>query len=376
MMAFRVLFCTLAYFPAAAGGAEHQARLQAEELVRRGHQVTVACPRLPGMRSGKVNGVFVRRLPRANRRPFRTVTYLFSLTLYLLSQARRFDLVHVHLANLQADVVGLVATVLRRPVYVKLAAGGPKGEVARMRRIAWATRYVGLRRAARVQALSAEIERDVASAGVEAGRVVRIPNGLDVTMFRTPTVEDRERARASLGLPPEGVLVLYAGRFVAYKGVPELVQAWAARRAREGTLVMVGTRNEAEDAVVEVPSGERLIVREWTDRVLPYYQACDVFVLPSHVEGMSNALLQALACGMTIVATRVGSAEELVCDGESGILVRPRDVDELAAALDRVIGDRDLRVRLGAAATRAVAQDFSIASVVDRIEAEYCSMGR
>src|SRR5437660_5212439 len=119
----RIVFFTWNYFPAPAGGAERQARLQAEELVRRGHEVTVACPRTTGERREIIAGVHVHRLPWTYRRPFQRVLYLGALFVFFLRNARQFDVVHIHLANLQADVIVPLARLFGLPVYVKVACG-------------------------------------------------------------------------------------------------------------------------------------------------------------------------------------------------------------------------------------------------------------
>src|SRR5205814_786993 len=140
-------------------------------------------------------------------------------------RGRRFDLVHVHLANLQADVVALAARVSGRPVYVKIACGGSIGEISRMSRAAILTRRIGLRRAAVVQALSEEIRGELVAIGVDEARIVRLPNGLDRTRFRPSARAERAELRRRLGLP-DGVLVMFAGRFAAYKGIDDLLSAW------------------------------------------------------------------------------------------------------------------------------------------------------
>src|SRR5438067_7730529 len=87
----RIVFFTWNYFPAPAGGAERQARLQAEELIRRGHEVTVVCPRTTGERREIIAGVRVHRLPWIDRRPVRRLAYLVGLVAFFCRNARRFD---------------------------------------------------------------------------------------------------------------------------------------------------------------------------------------------------------------------------------------------------------------------------------------------
>jgi glycosyltransferase involved in cell wall biosynthesis len=369
----RVLFCTLGYEPGPVGGAERQARLQADELQRRGWTVDVVTARDRGTSSGRIGAIRVRRLPAFDRRAIRTLAFPVELFVWHLANIRRYDLVHVHLANLQADATALAARLFHVPMYVKLAAGGPRGEVARMRRVAWLTRHVGVRWAGRAQATSDEIVRDLQAVGVADARIVRIPNGLADDAYRPATVTARRKLRQKLGLPEDRVLVLYAGRFAGYKGVQDLAAAWAGlERSRPASLVFVGA--PAIDDPVEIPPGTDTIVHPWTDRVVEYLQACDIYAHPSHADGMPNSLLEAMAVGLACVATSVAAVPEMIEDGRSGLLVDIGDVQGLRTALGRLIDDRDLRARLGKAATREIRTTYRIASVVDRIEAAYLEL--
>jgi glycosyltransferase involved in cell wall biosynthesis len=368
-VSLRILFCTLGYDTLAAGGAERQARLQAEELVRRGHRVTVVAPLLEGARSEAINGVEVRRLPMIDRRIIRNVTYLPFLAMYLILRMRRFDVTHVHVANLQVDVAAIAARLHRRPLYVKVATGGPLGEVQRFRRVARLTRYVGLRTAARVQAISDEIESDLLSIGVPRARLLRIPNGIDLTELKDAGEGDSgERAR--LGLSGDAVVTLFVGRFAAYKGLDDLLAAWTRLRgSRSRRLVLVGQRNDAPDHAVA--QSDDVLIRPWTADIGPYLRAADIFVLPSHSEGMSNALLEAMACGLPAIATRVGAAETMIEHGRSGVLVEPGDPEGLAQALGRLIEDPEARRSMGLAAAASIRDRFDIRGVVDAVEAAY-----
>lgn len=369
----RVLFCTLGFEPGPVGGAERQARLQAEELVGRGWRVDVVTARDPGTRSGRMGPIHVRRLPRLNRRPFRTITYLPVLFAWLLANARRYDVIHVHLANLQADVAGVACRLLGVPLYVKIATGGPRGEIARMRPVSWLTRYVGIRWAARAQATSTEIVADLRSLGVPDERIVRIPNGLPQDAFTPVSAANRVELRRELGLPEGRILVLHAGRFARYKGVLDLVQAWNHLVSSQGaSLVLVG--GPAIDDPVAIPEMAGIILVPWTDRVADYFRACDIYAHPSHADGMPNAVLEAMATGLAVVATRVAAVPEMIAHGKTGVLVDIHDVTGLRAAIVRLIDDARLRRRVGAAAADHAKKTYPIAAVVDRIEVAYREM--
>jgi glycosyltransferase involved in cell wall biosynthesis len=365
----RILFCTWQYHPVVAGGAERQARLQAEELVRRGHRVTVVCPRADGVSSGTVDGVRVVRLRRLPGAWPRRLSYFANLFRFVLQHGGTYDVVHVHLANLQADAVVAAAGLRRVPTHVKVANSGMYGETRRLAAVAKVTRWYGLKHAASVQALSEETRQELLRIGVRPERIVAIPNGVPV-----PQPPDRAAARSRVGLPPDGKVLLFLGRFAGYKGLGDLLAAWP-EVARDGwTLLLVG--EEAEDEPFgPLPDLPGLLVHPWTTAPADYLAAADVFVLPSHSEGMSNALLEAMACGRAVVTSDTGAATEMVEDGVSGLVHPTGDVDALSKALDAVLSDDDLRDRLAAGA-RARADDFSVASVVDRLEEVYARIGR
>lgn len=371
---WRILFFTLEYAPGQAGGAERQARLQAEELVRRGHRVCVVCPRSPGQRTGAVGRVRVVRLPRSRRHRLRKLSYAVVLGYWLMARGRRFDVWHVHLASRQADWVVLMAALLRRPTYVKVASGGDTGEVRVGDRSAWLTRRIGLRRASRVQALSGQIASELRRIGVRSDRIVRIPNGLDLSVFRPADAQHRRITRGNLGLPGVSPVVLYAGRFAEYKGLGDLLEAWEEVVAHaDGLLVLVGAR-ESEDRPLSVRlRGPGVMPRPWTPTVIEYLHAADVFVYPPHQDGMSNALLEAMACGLAPVATRIPAVEGLLEHEHNALLVPPFAPQELCEALLRLLRDDQLRQKIARAAAQTV-REYSVEDVVRAIELTYAEL--
>ncbi len=370
----RVLFCTLNYAPGvASGGAEQQAQLQAEELTRRGYQVTVVCPREPGCSNGVVNGVTVHRLPIRWAGRGRKPQHALLLLGYLVLNLWRQDLVHVHLAGLQTDVAALASRLFRRPMYVKVAAGGISGDVQGYFSLPFLPRLYGLRRADRVQAISDEIVDDLRAAAIDEACIARIPNGLDLDRFTAVGEGTRSAFRRKLNLPEEAVIVLFVGRFHEAKGLFDLLDVWARRdRGVQSLLVLVGA-SDWSPVQPEFLEREGVVVRGWSPAVQEYYQAAEIFVLPSYSEGMSNALLEAMSCGLPSVTSNIGAAPRMITDGESGLLMVPGDRKALAHHLDVLIGSPESRGRLGAAAAQAV-QRYSIVAVVDRIEQEYLKL--
>lgn len=359
-----ILFCTFSYYPAVTGGAERQARLQAQELVRRGHRVTVVCPQAEGLTSETIEGVRVIRLCRVEHWPVTRLSYFVRLFPWLLRHVGKFDLVHVHLANIQADLAVFAARRWRRPSYLKLACGGPVGEVQRLAPVARFTRWYGYRHADRIQALSSEIAEELIGIGVREDRIVQIPNGIDLGEFVPVDEERRRQLRAKLDLPADRLTALFVGRLVDYKGIYDLLEAWPQVKHQDATLVVVG----ATDEDVSAPPG--VIVRGWVRSPREYMQAADVFVHPSHADGMSNAVLEAMACGLALVATEHGATHGFMEHGHEALLVPACDPPALAAALSRVLGEPALRRNLATAA-RESAGRYGLSRVVDRIESQH-----
>jgi len=207
--------------------------------------------------------------------------------------------------------------------------------------------------------------------GIPARKVSIIVNGVDTERFRpAANPAARQARRAALGLDdPDVVAIGSLGRLEAVKDHENLVAAYVAMVARRPELrartVLVlggdGSRRQAIEAVMESAGlPDRLVLPGYIADSPAFYPALDLFVLPSRTEGTSNTILEAMACGLPVVATDVGESARLVADGETGAIVPPRDPESLAASLIPYLDSAGLRQRHGAAGReRAVAQ-FSL----------------
>ena len=238
---------------------------------------------------------------------------------------------------------GFAAIVLARalgvPVVVKLH-GSDVNVIAKLpgprRWMAWA-----LPRANRVVAVSRALGDEVAALGVPRERIALVMNGVDGALFRPG---DRAAARAALGLPPDGALLVYVGNLKESKGVLDLARAFEDVAARHATarlaIVGGGEARATLDAVAARLGGRMLVAGPRPLAEVPTWMAaCDALVLPSWAEGTPNVVLEALACGRRVVATRVGGIPDLVTGPALGELVEARDVAGLAAALVRAADD-------------------------------------
>jgi D-inositol-3-phosphate glycosyltransferase len=207
-----------------------------------------------------------------------------------------------------------------------------------------------------VAATTVERNHLVQHYGADPGRIAVIPCGVDTNLFMPG---DQAAARAALGLDDQPRL-LYVGRLAPIKGLETLLDAMARLRAA-GTSVHLSIVGGDADEPLNGHEGElrarlarldlggtvTFVGAQPQERLRAWYVAADATVLPSHYESFGMVALEAMACGIPVVASRVGGLQTTVRDGVTGLLVRESDPVALAGALDRLLGDPDLRFRLG-----------------------------
>jgi glycosyltransferase involved in cell wall biosynthesis len=314
--------------------------------------------------------------------PWLMLRYLAAGLMATLRAARPMGCVFAHWV-VPAGVIGAAASVLAGRPLVLYAHGSDICVYAeRSGAYRALTRWV-LGRARHVFAASRDIEgRLTGRLGVPPERVSVVPCGVDTAIFRP--APDPGNDPVEDPAPPGPVRLLFVGDMVPPKGVPELVTAVLGLRAKGAALVLdlVGDgplRPELEARVAEAGQGDGLrgTIRFWgtlpRPAVADRMRAAHALVLPSHNEGTPVSVMEALTCGVPVVASRVGGIPDLVADGEDGLLVPPKDPDALAAALARLSEEPGLLSRLarGAAATggRFSLDDRrrEVAGVLDRV---------
>jgi glycosyltransferase involved in cell wall biosynthesis len=203
---------------------------------------------------------------------------------------------------------------------------------------------------------------------VRPDQVVSIPTGIDLDRFRPGAAAE---ARKALGLEPDGAVIGIVATLRSWKGHRYLLEALAGLADRNARLVVVGDgpQREALEALAkELGIADRVRFAGNQADVAPWMRALDVFCLPSYAnEGVPQALMQAMACGLPVVTTPVGSIAEIVQDGSTGRLVPPSDAQALRAAIEALLADEPLRRRLGASAREAALQRFGEERMVERM---------
>jgi len=212
--------------------------------------------------------------------------------------------------------------------------------------------------------------------GIPAGKIWVIQNGLDPTPFEKAR---SGRIRPTLGISPDEIVVVCVANFRSAKGHEVLLDAAhiLKQKGLQFSLWLVGDGDLRPAMEVKVEElGLSQIVRFLGRRAdIPDVLAdADIFVLASHWEGMPGAIMEAMAAKLPVVATNVGGTAELVVEGETGLLVPPRNPELLASALERLINNKKLRISMGVAGHRRIVTHFRIEDKVRDQEEVYCRL--
>lgn len=279
------------------------------------------------------------------------------------------DILHTH--NLGPLIYGSLAGVL---------AGGRaavlQGEHGQMRpaEMVWRRKWLrklGYRVCGGVHTVSAGLRTDLVNHGFPGEKIRVILNGVDCARFAP--VQDGERAllREAWGLEKDAVVLGIVGRFVALKGHARLIEAFGRLSAGHPRLrlLIVGDHGaEREDIlrkIAESPVKERIVWAGYQSETVDFYRMMDLLVVPSDSEGLSNVMLEAMACAVPCLVHPACGANEVVVEGINGFLREMATPEALVRVLGDIASDLPLLAELGAGARRTAEQRFSLASMVN-----------
>jgi glycosyltransferase involved in cell wall biosynthesis len=369
--------------PDVVGGTEWQARLLSRTLARRGHHVVLFAldPSNGRPRREEIDGFTVVRVPPisprrpASRRRDRKPVLIWRYASAILGEAGGFDVLHAHLASLHAAGAAVASLTRGTPLVVSSPAPGPSGDLATLRDRAplhgpLIARLV--RRARRVIAMTDELAREARQYGYAEERIARIPNGVEIpdllALGAVAGAPDLEPARA--------VPIVAVGRLDPQKRLDLLIEAVAALAPRfpgvRARLYGEGGQREALARLIEERSlSDRVALagKEPRERV---FRGARVFVLPSDEEGMSNALLEAMAYGVPCVVSDIPANRETA--GDAAVYFRRGDSRDLAERIARVLDDPAGSEHLARRARDRAERTFRIEAVADRYESVYESL--
>ncbi len=362
------------FFRPIVGGVESNAERLARYLAAAGFGITVLTKRLtPDLPEREaLDGATILRIgPLGPRSPGAKWRMLPAVASWLLAHRHEYDVV----ASIDCRGVGLGAiaarSITRHPVIAQPQTTGvlrPDG-----------TEEVGTSaiksilgsfycRADAIACIARTIEREALARGVPRARVHFLPNAIDMARFRPPTADERAVARHRFGVSDSTVVCVFVGRLSREKGLMDLMEAWRLLAlGGQATLIVAGPDMDGHAWNVGPEArafAERHGLQESvrfvgaTDDVPSMMHGADLCAQPSHFEAMGLSAVEALACGVPVVASAVGGLVDFVIDDVNGRTCPPRQPAALAEGLRSVVTDPVRRARLTRAARPSVERQY------------------
>ncbi len=350
-----------------SGGSGVVATEMGAALARRGHEVHVVSYRAPFRHRPSEHRFHFHAVEMPSYPLFEYPSYgmAAACTLAGIVERHDLDLLHVHYAYPHAASAHLAREMTRRPgLRVVTTLHGTDITLVRQdESFASLTRF-GIERSDAVTAVSAFLKSST-EAWLGCGRRIEvIPNFVDPERFRP-------RARRT----PAAPVVVHVSNFRPVKRSLDAVRAFKLlRKRRPARLLLVGLGPEHEEArhlASRLGLEDDVVFRGEVPDIERVLSASDLLLSTSEFEGFGLAPLEAMSCGLPVVATLAGGISEVVVDGTTGRLVPVGDVDALAAAMDEVLGDRALAARYGAAGRARAEAEYNPAKILARYEALY-----
>lgn len=367
----------LTYFRSSGplGGTERQAHKLIKALMDQGLDVEIVTGwwSLKEPRTEVFDGIPVHRIftfwnmgDIKGLRKFGTYTYMLALLGYLVRYRRAYDIIHIHSMSHSAFVGVLAAKLLGKKTVIKVMASGAWSDLKRMRDNSFVlgTRYMLpfiSRYCDCAVALNRGTVKELREAGFASERVVLVPNGVVVGGPQKRTSELHTPAR-----------LVFVGRLQRQKGLDILLQALVRlnkiRPAADWRLRVFGDgprRAEYESLTDDLGIAGQVQFEGQIPDVPAQFMTSDIFVLPSRAEGMSNALLEAMAAGLPCIATRISGNTDLIESGNNGLLVPPENPGALARAMASLLDSQPVREKLARGARSAIHQRYTIDYVAE-----------
>jgi glycosyltransferase involved in cell wall biosynthesis len=357
---------------------------QIKSLQQQGHEVVAVCSSGPWLESLRKDGIPVEVVEMARElSPFRDLVSFCALVRCF--RKHRFDVVHTHTPK--AGLLGpIAAKVARVPVVVHTIHGllFHDGMPSWKRWLFWLPEKIT---AAFSDFLLSQSREDLAAATrsglCSTAKIKYLGNGIDVAKFSScHSNGSRHFTRMDMGISDTDIVIGSVGRLVYEKGFAELFAAAAELVERHKTWKFVIIGPKEDDKRDAVPASEiqalsrtgSVFFLNWREDVSKWYVAMDIFVLPSHREGVPRACMEAAAMGLPVIATDIRGCREVVKRNETGILVPIKDSKALVAAIENLAQDEARRTELGRKGRLHILKNFDHELVLERLRNFYAQI--
>jgi glycosyltransferase involved in cell wall biosynthesis len=365
----RIIF-VIRYFHPFIGGLEKNTLNLAASLIQKGIDVKIVTSKFSRSwpRHETLKGVPVCRLPSPRIKGVGALFFLFFLACHLFKNRSRYNIIHAFQIGYTSALAVFAGKMLQKKTVLTLASSGLGGDINRHKRTAWGKLFIVLCcLATRIVILNKTMRDELISISYNDHSSVFIPNGVNLREYSS--APHNTMIRKKMGLNKDKIII-YTGRLAPEKGLYFLIHAYAKLHTGIPTkLLILGDGKELQGLrkiIKHYNAEDRIKLLPAVDEVSDFLQIADIFVMPSQFEGLSNSILEAMACGLPVIATRVEGNIDIIQDGINGILVEPNDEQSLINAITRLLANPDNARALGLKAQMMVQQEYSLDKTVEK----------
>lgn len=327
--------------PEVYGGAEQQTFRQAKALSALGHEVTILTARssLSSPARERWDGVKVRRHwtiappDKLGRWVFFSAIWIVQIVIFAIQHRNEYDIIHCHQGKFGICIAAILGRIWKVPLCVKIGNSGDALDIralSRKRVFGRVSLAFALKQYPVFIAISERIAKDLKDFGIDDGHIVNITNGI------APIELPAWRGNSEI------MNFFSHGRFESIKNIPLMLRAFAKLHTiyptTRLTLIGSGSQETALRALTkDLQIKHAVTFLEPTDAILDTIASYDIYVNSSDAEGMSNAMLEALASGKALVSTPVSGTAEIIDDGKNGYVAQDHSIDALCSAMERTL---------------------------------------
>jgi len=369
-MQMRIQMVSGQFYPI-IGGAESQALNLSKSLVKKNIKVSVVTIRKKNLKKFEyVEGIPVFRIFSPRIRCIGKYIYLVTFFLYLVKTRNKYDIIHIHQGLSPAFAAVLAGKVLRKKTIIKIGNCGERFDIKVLKNSYLIGRFMAaiLKKANAIIYINSEMKKELIKEGFSRERLYYIPNGVDIEIYAPPKNKKEKKAMKEKLNLPLGKIVLFVGTLYPKKNLEFLIREWKeiVRLLPYAHLILLGDGPQKEELLNLT---EKLGVKENVHLigekkdVEEHLVAADLFVLPSLVEGLSNALLEAMASGLPCVVSNIPGNRDLIEDGKNGQLFTLSDGEKMKEVVIYLLKNEEFAYSMGREARETV-EEYSFHKVV------------
>ena len=369
------------------GGVGRQAVALTEYLHKIGVQVFVMCRKIKGMPEWKPSaGLRMIQINTLGSSKYDleaksimnlliSISFCFNLMLAFIRNRKEYDIVHFHGSSLQLIFNVIPLKIMNKKIVAKVAGAKMDVEAGSFKGKYFLIGDFFIRILKRVDmfiAITKEIRDDLIKDGFKRENIFETSNFIMPEKFYPlEKPEDKYAIKKMLGIEADKKIITFSGRLVQRKRVDLLLRAVSeiVKVRKDVRVIILGhgeLLGDLQRMAIELNIPEYILFKGFVSNILDYLHIADVFVLTSDMEGMPNALLEAMACRLPVIATRIGGVVDVVEDKKNGLLVTSGDVEELKDAILKLLEDVQLSASIAEKAYETIKENYYIDKVADK----------